>query len=351
MLEDTAAPAEPAVQETTAAHEPVETSQVNDAPPDIDSDLQAIWDKHNPARDGGGKFVSTKPVEDQSPEPVAPEPAQPAIQAPVSWSAEMKAKFGTLPPDVQEYLNKRDSETHSAITRLGQQVKQTEPLTQILEQNRDTFTKYGLKFEDGIIALLKAQRELETNGPAAIQHLAREFGVDLSQFAAPQEGEGQPNREVAALNAKFAHLERQLNETSSRVMTREQREAEQTRQSLEALITEFAKTKPDYAEIEDDLASLIPVVKARNPGLSNKEILEAAYEQAQWINPDRRARKLEADKKAAEAKAAEDARKKATDAKRLQSINVRTGDRAREAPKSVDDELSAIALKHYGRVA
>lgn len=49
------------------------------------------------------------------------EPEKPAIEPPVSWKAEMKAKFAELSPDVQEYILQRDSEASR-----GLQVKATE---------------------------------------------------------------------------------------------------------------------------------------------------------------------------------------------------------------------------------
>lgn len=46
-----------------------------------------------------------------------PEPAQPAIEAPLSWSAEDKALFAKLPPEAQAIIAKRESERERGVNQ------------------------------------------------------------------------------------------------------------------------------------------------------------------------------------------------------------------------------------------
>ena len=344
---------EPTVAETPAVQE---TAQPFDG--GNDAELMAVWEKHNPPRGVDGKFAPRTAVEGQSeppaaelegqaPEAAKAEPEIPAIPAPNSWPAEMKAKWDTLPPDAREYIAKRESEAHSQISRMGQQVKALEPVVNVLEQNRSVFERNGLNYQDGINALLRAQVALETNPVAAIQQLAQAYGVDLGSFAGGQT-EGSASHQVAALQAQVMNLQRQLQETSSRVMSREQQEAAAQQQALEAQVSDFLKDKNDFEALENEIVSLIPAIRSRNPGMSAKDILAQAYEQAQWLNPEARARKLEADRKAAEAKASEEAKRKATEAKRIGQTNVRSPAPVSGKPRNSDDALKEIALRHYG---
>lgn len=365
---ETAAPLDVAPQSepvsAPAAEAPVET-----APPDIDTDLRAVWDKLNPTleRDESGRFRSTNPAaseppeaqaapstEGQSPEPAASETATPSIAAPNSWPAEMKAKWSALPPDAQEYISRREGEAHAQITRMGQQVKAIEPVNRVLEQNRDVFERVGLSYDQGVNALLQAQRALETNPVAAIQQLANQFGVDLGQLYGNGSVQSQPAN-VLALEARIAALQNQLAETSNRVMTREQRDREEAeakvaaeQAQIEAVYHDFTKANPDFLQIEDHVVALIPAIKAANPGFSKKELLAEAYEQAKWANPALRAQQKEAERKALQDKAKEEAAKKAADAKRSAAVNVRTGQSASSAEVSNDEALRSVWAKHHG---
>lgn len=345
--------AETPVVETTAAPE-TSAPETTEAAPEttLDEDLAAVWDKNNTqtARDEQGRFVSKNPdagepaeatTDGQTPETAA-EPETPEIPAPHSWPAEMKAKWTELPPDAREYIAKRESEAHSQISRMGQTVKAYQPVAETLEQHRDVFERNGMDFQGGIKALLNAQVALEQNPVAAIQHLAGAYGVDLAKMygGSGEQPSGQP--QIAALEAQIAHLNRQLQETSQRVFTREQRETEAQRLTLESVVADFIQDKPDFDAIEADVMALIPAIRGKNPGASPKELLAEAYEQAQWLNPEARARKLEADRKAAEAKAAEEAAKRAAQAKKVSSINVRSSQSSQSDRRTLEAELADV---------
>ena len=357
-----ASPAEAVVETSTPAPAPQETSAsetIETADSSLDADLVAVWDKNaNAGRDDRGRFAPANTdaaksagveTEGQIPSEGTAETAEPSIPAPHSWPAEMKAKWATLPPDAREYIAKRESEAHSTISRMGQTVKAFQPVAETLEQHREVFERNGLGYQDGIKALLNAQIALEQNPVAAINHLAKAYGVDLAKVYGGngEQPSGQPH--IAALEAQIANLNRQLQETSQRVMTREHRETEAQRQTLESVVSEFLKDKPDFDAIEPDVMSLLPAIRDRNPGASPRELLAEAYEKAQWVNPDARARRLDADRKAAEAKAAEENAKRAAEAKKHTALNVKTGQSSTGDRKTMDDTLQEIARRAYAR--
>lgn len=339
---ETAAPAPEAASEAPAST--------------IDDDLKAVWDKaHAPARDRDetGKFVSKNPVEQpaeaapaavegQAPEATATEPATPAIPAPHSWSADKKALWETFSPEAREYIAKRENDSHSTISRMGQQVKALEPVATVLEQNKAVFERNGLDYQQGITALLKAQVMLEQNPVAAIQQLAQAYGVDLTGLSTGQGSAGEP--QIAALQAQIAQLSRQVQENTARETERQKAAEAAKMQSLEQVVAEFTKDKTDWSELEDEVLNILPAIRQKMPEASPRELLTKAYEDAQWLNPAARARRLEAEA----AKKAKEAAAVAAKAKQTSSLNVRTTQSSAADRRTIDDDLREIARRHYG---
>lgn len=330
---------------------PADTAQAAEL--DMDATLAAAYDKatSEPARGDDGKFKSTKEptaveegaepapadtAEDQtSPEAEGTEPAKPAIEPPVSWSREVREKWAAIPPDVQEYIARRETEAHGQISRLGQQVKAFEPVAKTLEQHRSTFERNGMSYDKGIEALLNAQAMLDTDARSAIHMLAQTYGVDLG---APANDQPAQSRETLALRTEIEQLKRQIAETRTDVNASKAEKAAAAQAALEQEVTEFAKTAPYFKEVEDEVVAQIAAIRARHPELAARQLLERAYKNAVKVD-DTISAKVEADRKAEEAKKA---REQATKAKTVASLNVKSAQQARPAPKSIDEDLSAV---------
>lgn len=363
-LESGTAPAAPAATEdlrvessSQAAPGATATETTADAGPSIDDALRAVWDKRNPLRSDDGKFQSRNPsdavdgapdaTEGQAPESAPVEQVKPAIDAPISWPKEMKEKWSSLPPDAQEFLAKRDSEAHSQISRMGQQVKAFEPVSQVIEQHKDVFSKHQLSPDQGIARLIQAQRYLDENPVAAIAWLAKERGVDLSVFANAG-GQSNATPEVESMRAQIQSLQRELQETSGYVRSRAQQEQQAELQTLTSLVDDFLKDKSGLDDNAlNEFSVLIDAEKRLSPSGNPKEWLASAYETFQGRTPERRQSLFEQQRKADDAKREEDARKKAADAKKLGSLNVRSSPAGSASAKTLDDTLAEIARKHY----
>ena len=328
--DDVAAPETEAAADTDAP----ETTDAEAQETAIDDDLRSIYAKNNPNRAADGKFAK---VSDQSPTEKTPEQSPTAIPVPQSWSADVKAKWEALPSDVKAFVAKREQEAHEHISRQGQQLKAYEPVQRILEQGRATFEKYGMGEEEGITQLLRANEYLERDARSAIRDLATAYGVDLRTLAglqaAPQ------NATEHALREEVADLRRWQQNVIQRMTTQERQEFERSQGAIQTQIAEFAKDKPDFADLEDEIEHEIIVLKQKSPDLPATEILAKAYDRARWANPEARARALEAEEKAKEAKRLEDAKKRTQDAKRVAPLNVRASTANSSAPKSWDDDL------------
>jgi len=331
----------------------------------IDADLMKVWEKNNPARDDAGRFQSKSPeapaaetpieatgetnTEGQTPEAKPVEQAKPAIDPPASWSREVREKWATLPPDVQEYVARRESEAHSQITRLGQTAKAAEPLLNVIEQNRELFDRRQVSPDQGISALLNAQRKLDENPVAALGWLAQQYGIDLSMFANPDASASQQNPMVLGLQHELANLRRELAETKGTVQSRIEAEQQAQFTQYQTTVESFLAGKELSDNDEAELVVLVNAEKQLNPGKTPDQLLKDAYETFQYRSPERRAKVLETQMAEQRAREAKEAEKKATEAKKLQSMNVRSTPAGSSNAKSMDDTLQEIARRAYAR--
>lgn len=323
----------------------VETPAVAEAP-SLDSDLQGIWDKHNPPRENG-RFVSKNPTATtEESDPVtpeladqaagtAPEQAKPAIEAPISWSAEQKAKWASLPPDVQTYIAQRDKESHEAITRAGQQIKAFEPIRNVVEQHAEVFRRNGLHPAEGIDRMLNIHDRLEA-GPAqaaaVIREIAQAYGVNLS---------GQAEQDAEPVNPRVAELEARLAKTESYLTAQQRQQVDAEQKALAREIADFAKDKPHFETVRSVMAGLMQSGAA--------ETLADAYEMAVHANPTTRQSILADQQKAAEDKRKAEEAERVKNAKKAAGVNVKSSPGQAPSTRSLDDDLREIARKHYGR--
>lgn len=323
---------------------------------------ESVGDKLFPEREPTGQFkgdAQAAPAEGEKPEavkepqasPVAAsiEPAKPAIAAPISLPAELKADLEKAPPAIQQWIAKREAESHQRISELGQQVKSFEPIRQQLEPLRQLSQRNGVSEGEGLQRLLAANDFLEKDAPAAIKWLAEAYGVDLGATTTTP-GEG-GSSEVAALKSQIATLQRQVGETHNTVMARVNAEKATAQASLAKLVNDFAASpdRADFKDVEQDVVAHIAAIRNAEPDLEPTKLLEKAYDAARWANPVTRAKMLESQRKAEEAKRDEENKAKAIAAKKLGNLNVKSGSGASPARKgSWEDTASAVADRIYG---
>jgi predicted hydrocarbon binding protein len=319
----------------TAAIANVQTAEPTNVMQSIEKSMSDAYDKINPAREPTGQFkgkdtpaetpaegategdTATPELKDQNPaETVVEPPVVAAIDAPLSWSAEMKAKFASLPPDAQSYIAQREGEAHKRISELGQQVKAIEPIRNVVEQFRGTFQRNGLAPADAIARMMAIENSLEQDAETTIHQIAKAYGVDLSGSQSATQEPGQESGEVRALKAELQALKRTVGETASKVTARERSEQEREHADLASTIEKFSKDQPHFEAVRTVMAGLMTSGAA--------ETLEDAYDMAIHANKSIRSSIEAESRKAAEAKAAEEAKKKATDAKKLGSLNVKS---------------------------
>jgi hypothetical protein len=329
----------------------------------IESTMDAAWDKLNPAREDDGKFkgeAKAAPAEGETPEadkpleasPVAasPEPATPAIGAPQSLPADLKAEWAKVPPSLQSWTAQREAEAHKRISELGQTVKATEPIRQVIDHYRGDFQARQMEPARGIAALMEVQRMLDKDFVSGINAVAEAYGKP-SPFASSQSPEGgQESGLVRSLQAEIQSLKRDVGQTREHVMAEQRSKQEREAANLATLVDDFSKDKTDFSEIESDVVAHIHAIRAAEPGLDNKALLAKAYDAARWANPTTRSKLLETQRKDEETKRTEESKRKAADAQKAAKLNVKSSSGASPSRKgSWEDTLAAAADAAFSR--
>lgn len=291
-----------AVEPQGAATPPQAPASEAEVARSIEDKLAAIWDKRNPERDSDGTFKSRVPPNPNAVEPQkqavepseAPAP-QPAIGAPNSWTAEMKAAWDRLPAEVRPYIAQREAEAHKAITTMGQTLKQYEPIGQTIARYHPIIQQTGMAPEQAIERLFTAQAKLMQDPIGGIEEIARSFGVNLRDVYGAQPDPNDPS--TAPLVRKLSQVEERLAQQQQYIESLEAARTQHAQQSEQALMAQAA------TEIE--------TFKAANPLIEEPGIrplmaqfveqglsLQDAYDRAIWADPATRA-KVQAQQKPA----------------------------------------------------
>ena len=317
-------------------------------PPTLDETLSRVADEvyaREPVRGTNGQYQPKVVAQGAPAAPVIPgqsgtappDPAPPVIEAPQSWSADVKGKWSTLPPEVQRYIADREGEVHKKFTTDGQRLKDYEGVDTALEVAKDFLESNRIPKAEYIRRLAVADTMLRTNPQQALAEIARLYGV---QMAAPTGAQPDPNnpliKTVNELQTQVKNL-RQSSETAALAKSQE-------------AIDSFKKDAPHFDAVENLIADLIESgAAAKVPG--DAPLLKKAYDLAINLNPEVKG-KIEADaKKAADEKAAAEAKERATKDAKLAPLARRPGS-APTGPlkgKTWMDTLQRVGDEVYGR--
>lgn len=258
------------------------------------------------------------PPVDNTAKPSTEQPSTAVGAAPVSWAAEAKASWASLPPAIQNAVLKREAEVSNGFRQKSDEVRRYE---QVIAPVAQEAARLGMQPDQAINALMSAHHMLQQDAPAAIARLAQQYGVDLATLASnPPAIQAQPRHDpmVSQLTQHVSKLESQLSGFLQN-------------QTL-GVVEKFASEHPHYAAVEEDIARLIPIVQQSNPGLPAHDVLTKAYEQAIWVNPDVRARLIAEQAAQTQQKQAETLQVKAKQAAKA-AVSIRGASNGANAPK------------------
>lgn len=195
---------------------------------------------------------------------VAPEqqPAAATHRVPPGWSAEAKAQFGTLPPEVQAAVAKREHEVDNGF-RVLQDYKGLEEFTPLVRQA-------GTTHADVMRKAIDWEQSLIRDPINTVIHVARMAGVNLQALVAgqqdqilqrrPQQAQQQPTPQPVNVEATVEQVLRKRD----------------TETQVNAFISDPANVHAEA--VLDDMVALISAGRASN--------LKEAYDAACWMRPD-----------------------------------------------------------------
>ena len=306
----------------------------------IEEELGTIFDESNDvARDEAGRFKAKEASDateaedagaatelaDTSVEAVV-EP-ETVLDAPASWSATAKANWAGLSRELQDEVLKREGDWQKADGERATQLRGYEPIEAAIAPVRQHLQLNGVEPGQYVAQLVAADQYLRTNPQEAMQWIAKQYGIDLSQTQA----ESEVDPVLAPLVQKINALEGHLTQFAT-----QQQHSESTRVQTE--IDVFEKDHPHFEEVRQQMGALIQTGTAAD--------MSTAYDMAVWANPTTRA-KLQAEQSTeADQKRKAEVEEKATKARRITSTNLSTngtgGGTTPTQYKSREDELGAI---------
>jgi len=280
------------------------------------------------SRDDSGKFVKTaKEPEVQKTEIEAPEVKTTPL--PQSLPADLKEKYAAAPPELRDWINKRELDQHQMMTRhdgelrLGREMKDViAPYLPIIQAQGVTPTKV-------VQDLLGTAHRLGSGDMATkvavLQDIARNYGVDLAQV----QTQAPVDPYVRQLEQKIQGFEQQLNQQTT---LQQQQEHDKVMSEIQAFSAD-----PKNVYFEQVKAAMAPLL-----GSNQAKDLQEAYDMACWANPNIRSTLIAL-------QAQEEAEKRKADtAKKKQAAVSITGSPGVKAPssttpnKTVEQELEDV---------
>lgn len=265
--------------------------------------------------------------------------AEPVDSAPKTWRKEASAHWAALPSEIKAEVLKREAdifqglETYKADAGYGRSMKSVvEPFEAILKANNmdPAQTVGGLMQSHYTLATGTPQQKAEL-----FQRIAKDYNVDLSQFAAQAQNDF---NNAPYIDPTVAALQKELQTVQSQLHATAQTQLSQRRVEVTKTVDAFAAdTKNIYwQEVADEMSALLAKGTAGT--------LQEAYDKAVWLNPATRAKEIARTTAEASAKAAEAATAKLAAAKAATAANVRVKARNGSAATplgSLDDTLAA----------
>tara|TARA_R100000479_G_scaffold128589_1_gene67178 strand:- start:378 stop:1463 length:1086 start_codon:yes stop_codon:yes gene_type:complete len=205
-----------------------------------------------------------------------------AITPPQHWPKDFKEDFEKLPVEAQHLLYDRHKELEGDYTKKTQGVakyrKRQEAFDEILKPHMDDFSRAGMDEVGAVRQLLAAHDYLRKDPKQAIQWLAKNYGVDMSEVGMDTAEDEYADPQVKALQQQVAQLQGFLNQ-------QQQTQMQSVQQDTQSMIDKFASAKdadgnlkyPHFEEVRDRMGVLIQGNQAQD--------LESAYEMAIYADP------------------------------------------------------------------
>ncbi len=283
--------------------------------PSVEDSVREAFDSIEESGDSDSSASKPQPSKVESAEEVE------AIPAPISYRAETKEFWQTLPRKLQEEIYKRETERERVFSQRSQEAanlkRRYEQIDQIFAPYRDELLAKGLNESQLIGQYMMFDKHFATNPVETINALLASRGLTYADLTADKE---QIDPTIQDLQQQVAQLNGYLNQQNEVT-------AHQHRQAVVNEVANFGEATdqngqrifPYFEQVSESMLPIVREFRARNPRASNQEILQAAYDMAVYADPRTRPAMLDAYARELQTKQLQDARKQAQKAKRASS--------------------------------
>jgi hypothetical protein len=351
-----------AFDEVTAAPEPV---------------AEVAPESKAPARDEKGKFATAKAetASEEAPaaDPAAEKPpaeatektdegtdktdAKPKVEEDPSlaqWKRADRELLAKQPPEVQQFMLRREQERNAEFTRKTQEVaslkREYEPVQALFAPHADLMAQRGWTPSTMIQAWYNVEKGLmEGRGVSLVKGIVENYKIDRAELARelglvpPVDGQAAPPPPMGhvppELQQKIAQFEQFQTQLLQERQFAQQREFDQRATQVMNEIEQFQTAKgpdgtalhPYFSDVEGDMTLIITGARARGQPIPT---LQEAYDTAVWANPSTRARLIDGIRSAEQAQTAAQAEKARADARAKAEKATRAATSVRGAPSN-----------------
>jgi len=222
-------------------------------------------------RDEQGRFAEVQ----EQPAEAAEEPLW--RKPPASWKKEYHEHWAKADPKIQEYAWQREEQMKRGVEPLLSKAQFADAMNQALEPYLPTIQGLGLKPEQAVAALAKADYTLRNSPPAQkmqyLTQLAASYGINLDQVMQGGQQTAQPS-----IDPMVYQLQNELNTVRGEVMGWKQQQEMAENQTLLNEINSFSMTAEHFEEARPTMIQLL------QSGVA--ETLDDAYEKAIRLDSD-----------------------------------------------------------------
>lgn len=320
--------------------------------------------------DAGSSQTPPAVGETKTPDPAAkPTDAAPDTGAPVlpprGWGKETHEDWKALPRKLQERVVQRETERDRYLNQETAKVKQSQTyyaqLHEVLgPRTQDLIARFG-GVAPAVARLFQLSDAADRAPEDFIKWLAKGRGIDLASLVAGAPEPAAVDPHYAAMQAELGQVKQALLGFGKTFQTNAQAQEQQAQKATLQAISRWAgeteadgtAKRPYFDRLEPYIHAVLPRIIEDNPGLSQADTLQAAYDAAVHANPEtRQAVMTQAENK----RLAEEhtKRARATQQAQLAGSGI-TGSTAPTGgsvpPKTVREGLERNLAKAMGRVA
>jgi hypothetical protein len=241
---------------------------------------------------------------------------------PTAYSAAAKDDWAKTPKSVREAAIKREEDSSKGVQMIKEKADFGTRLSDAASPYMAMIQSKGATLESFIVGqgntMHGLQHGTQDQKIGILRGMAGLAGIDIANIQPPSEIERQLQPYMSEINT----LKQQINQQNQQTTSQQDFAINQALNAFETETDENGLTHPYFHNVENEMVAIIPSIKQQNPHFSNAEVLQQAYDNSIWANPETRQQiQVQQDKKA-ETERKRKAKEAAAKAKRANKVNL-----------------------------